>query len=150
MRTTNEHMSASRNSSDTSFTTINSVSIALAETELDIENRSSYSDVIGRPTNTPITKERIAAAKRFSLMIIVINVVFIICYIPQLAVLLSLFFNRSFWIQRTKDELIIINFIEQMVIMNNIVNPFVYGMFDRKFRTEAKTLMCTCCKYRNK
>ncbi|VDI33408.1 cholecystokinin A receptor [Mytilus galloprovincialis] len=157
MKTTNEQMSASRNSLKTSFTNIHSVSMSLAETDLEKnsngtnnENRSTNCDVTEQRTNTSIPEERISAAKRFSLMIIVINVVFILCYIPQLALLLSLFFNRNFWIKRTEDELIIIAFIEQMMIINNIVNPFVYGMFDRKFRAEAKTLMCTCCKYKNK
>ncbi|CAG2239746.1 unnamed protein product [Mytilus edulis] len=149
MRTTHETMSASRNSLDTSFANINYVSMSLAEIDLyntsngtNSENMSSDYDVTGRQINTSITDERISAAKCFLLMIIVLNVVFILCYIPQLALLLSLFFNRNFWIQRTEDEVIIINFIEQMILLNNTVNPFVYVMFDRQFRAESKTLMC--------
>ncbi|CAC5357983.1 unnamed protein product [Mytilus coruscus] len=156
MNTTNANMSASQNSFDTSFANINSVSNSLSETYLDNtsigtdkENMSTNCDVTARQMNGSIPEERISAAKRFSLMIIVINVVFILCYIPQLVLLFSLIYYRHFWIQRTEDEVIIFTFIEQMMIINNIVNPFVYGMFDRKFRAEAKTLMCTYCKFRN-
>ncbi|CAG2216615.1 unnamed protein product [Mytilus edulis] len=70
MKTTNTQLSASHNSLETSFANINSVSISLAEN--DIENTSNNTnngnmstncDVSGRQTNTPITEERIAAAK---------------------------------------------------------------------------------------
>ncbi|CAG2208276.1 unnamed protein product [Mytilus edulis] len=101
MRTTNEQMSASRNSLDTSFTNIHSVSMSLAETDLEktsngtnSEHMSSDCDVTGRQINMSITDERIYAAKRFSLMIIVINVVFILCYIPHYLNMTS-FIKRS-------------------------------------------------------
>ncbi|CAC5381774.1 unnamed protein product [Mytilus coruscus] len=102
-----------------------------------------------RPRNKSKPEERISAAKRFSLMIIIINVVFILCYIPQLVSLFSLIYYRHFFISRTEDMVSVFTFIDQMVIINNCVNPFVYGMFDRRFRVEAKTLMCTYCKLRN-
>ncbi|CAG2250582.1 CMKLR1 [Mytilus edulis] len=72
MRTTNTQLSASHNSLETSFANINSVSISLAENDLESTsnatnngNMSTNCDVTGRQTNTPITKERISAAKRF-------------------------------------------------------------------------------------
>ncbi|CAC5422393.1 unnamed protein product [Mytilus coruscus] len=102
-RTTHAQLSASRNSLDTNFANINSVSMSLAETDLEKtsnetsnENMSTNWDVPERQINTSITEERISAAKRFSLMTLVINLVFILCYIPQLVLLLWVFFNRNF------------------------------------------------------
>ncbi|CAC5422394.1 unnamed protein product [Mytilus coruscus] len=64
MRTTNAQMSASRHSLETNFANINSVSMSLAETDLEKtsnetnnENMSTNCDVTERPMNTSITEE---------------------------------------------------------------------------------------------
>ena len=86
------------------------------------------------------------SSRRFSYMFMVISFSFILSYIPQIFLLFSLFRDRYFWIKSSHVETIVYKFLDQMVMINNIVNPFVYGFFDMKFRSAAKTLICKCCK----
>lgn len=84
------------------------------------------------------------SSRLFSYMFMVISLSFILSYIPQIFLLYSLFRDRYFWIKSSQVETIVYKFLDQMVMINNIVNPFVYGFFDKKFRSAAKALIC--CK----
>lgn len=86
------------------------------------------------------------SSRRFSYMFMVISFSFILSYIPQIFLLFSLFRDRYFWIKSSHVETIVYKFLDQMVMINNIVNPIVYGFFDKKFRSAAKTLICKCYK----
>lgn len=83
--------------------------------------------------------------KRFSYMITIISVAFILSCIPQISLLFAFSQNRYFWTEATETELIVFRFMDHMMIINNVVNPYVYGYFDLKFRHSAKELLCCCC-----
>jgi hypothetical protein len=96
-----------------------------AEANIKMEPRSNHKD----------------SSRLFSYMFMVISLSFILSYIPQIFLLYSLFRDRYFWIKSSHQETIVYKFLDQMVMINNIVNPFVYGFFDKKFRSAAKALI---------
>ncbi|CAC5414784.1 unnamed protein product [Mytilus coruscus] len=97
-------------------------------------------------SNTDLTraeeKDHTSASRNFSLMIMVISIAFILSYVIQVAFLFSMVNDRYFWTKQTEAEAIAFRFMDQLVTVNNVVNPFVYGFFDRKFRHAAKSLFC--------
>ena len=86
------------------------------------------------------------SSRRFPYMFMVISLSFILSYIPQIFLLFSMFRDPYFWIKSSHVETIVYKFLDQMVMINNIVNPFVYGFSDKKFRSAAKTLICKFCR----
>lgn len=101
-------------------------------------NQSNKPDL----TNMRNEKDHTSASRNFSLMIMVISIAFIISYIIQIAFLFSMVNDRYFWTKQTEAEASAFRFMDQLVTVNNIVNPFVYGFFDKKFRHAAKSLFC--------
>ena len=89
------------------------------------------------------------SSRRFPYMFMVISLSFILSYIPQIFLLFSMFRDPYFWIKSSHVETIVYKFLDQMVMINNIVNPFVYGFFNKKFRSAAKTLICKFCRQIN-
>jgi len=78
-------------------------------------------------------KKRMLSSHRYSYMFMVI----------ALAFMLGIG-DTMFWVNRTKIELSLFSFIREMNVINNIVNPFVYGFFDRHFRQETQKLLNIC------
>ncbi|XP_048737637.1 alpha-2Db adrenergic receptor-like [Ostrea edulis] len=79
---------------------------------------------------------------RYSYMFMTITMVFVIAYLPRIVImLLESVFVQSFW--RKPDSVIIgLLFLYRLYIVNHVVNPFIYGFFDAKFRHEVKRLIC--------
>lgn len=75
---------------------------------------------------------------RYSYIFISITFFFAISYIPTVVV--SAFESRSteFWINQSYASLQILLVLRRMYILNHIVNPVIYGYFDRSFRREVK------------
>lgn len=75
---------------------------------------------------------------RYSYIFISITFFFAISYIPTVVV--SVFESRSpeFWINQPYALLQILLVLRRMYILNHIVNPVIYGYFDRSFRREVK------------
>ncbi|XP_033745145.1 bombesin receptor subtype-3-like [Pecten maximus] len=82
---------------------------------------------------------------RLSQIFILITLVFIICSVPKLGMMIYESQNEKFWIELSPSELSGYRFIYTSFIINSIINPFIYGFFDRRFRKEAYYL-CRCFK----
>ena len=107
------------------------------------------SDDQASPTDHPEKPKKLSSASsvtRFSYMVMVISLAYILSCIPQISLLFSLCRNRYFWVENTDTEAAIFKFMDQMMIINNIVNPYVYGYFDLKFRLATKEVLCGHCK----
>lgn len=83
-------------------------------------------------------RKRMLSSHNYSYMFMVIALAFMVSYLPQFILLFVGIGDTNFWVKRTNTELTVFSLIREMNVINNIVNPFVYGFFDRRFREEAK------------
>ncbi|XP_063400377.1 cholecystokinin receptor-like [Mytilus trossulus] len=77
---------------------------------------------------------------KFTIMFMMITIVFLICYIPKVILIVIEGLNPYFWQNFSDNELPGILFIYRMYIVNNVINPFIYAFMDIDFRKETKTL----------
>ncbi|OWF54238.1 Cholecystokinin receptor type A [Mizuhopecten yessoensis] len=82
---------------------------------------------------------------RLSLIFMLITLVFIVCYVPKVGLMIYESRNENFWIELPPSELSGFRFLYTAFIINNIVNPIIYGFLDRRFRDEVYGL-CPCVK----
>jgi len=71
-----------------------------------------------------------------------ITVIFVITYIPKVTLMIVESQNANFWLTMSAEEFTGYRFLYTFYIINNIVNPFIYGFFDVKFREELKIFFC--------
>lgn len=81
---------------------------------------------------------------RMAMIFILITVVFIISFLPKVGLMVYESRNENFWTELSPSELGGYRFLYTAFIINNIVNPFIYGMFDRRFRTQVIKVFCAC------
>lgn len=90
------------------------------------------------------TRRCMPFAHRYSFMFMTIAFAFIISYVPRIVVLAYSIKDPKFFGKITKTELAMVAFSREMNVVNNVVNPYIYGFFDKRFREETKKLLC--CK----
>lgn len=78
---------------------------------------------------------------KFTVMFIVITIVFLICYIPKVILLVIEGLNPQFWENFTDTQRAGMLFLYRSYIINNIANVFIYAFMDKQFRKEAKLLL---------
>ena len=71
-----------------------------------------------------------------SIVFLFISVIFIVCYSSKISMMIWESLHENFWIEVSTSEVGIYRFLYTFFIINNIVNPFIYGFFDRRFREE--------------
>lgn len=81
---------------------------------------------------------------KFTLMFMLITVIFLICFIPKAIVMLMEARDLSFWEKFSNTERSVLLFVYRIYILNNIINPFIYAFLDRRFSKQIKMLH-TCC-----
>ncbi|XP_061193879.1 neuropeptide FF receptor 2-like [Saccostrea echinata] len=83
---------------------------------------------------------------RLSWMFILMTVLNVVCYVPKL--ILDIHFNRDryFFIGKPMSLCLLLVFFDNFYLFNNVVNPFIYGFFDKEFRNRFKKRFCTYCK----
>ncbi|CAC5359707.1 CCKAR [Mytilus coruscus] len=78
---------------------------------------------------------------RFTIMFMVITIVFLLCYSPVGTLLLLEGFFPDFWERLTSTETSVILVLYHSYIINNIANPFIYAFMDPEFYKKAKTVL---------
>lgn len=86
-------------------------------------------------------KKCIQLSHTFSFMLMAMAVGFGISYIPQFVILFLTINNGRFLFDKYDSETIWISFFREMAIINHIINPFIYGLYDKVFRLEVKKIM---------
>lgn len=71
---------------------------------------------------------------RFSYMFMTIALLFIITYIPSNILKMCELHHPEMWIELPHWRLHVYLFFRQGYILNHVVNPFIYGLFDSGFR----------------
>ncbi|XP_061164359.1 cholecystokinin receptor type A-like [Saccostrea echinata] len=89
-------------------------------------------------------KRNRAVVHKFTLMFMLITVIFFVCYIPKVILLLLEARNPKFWEELSDSARAGVVFVYRMYIINNITNPFIYAFLDNKFATEIKKLIKMC------
>ena len=79
---------------------------------------------------------------RLTVMFMIIAAVYVISFIPKLAMMILESRKTDFWLTLTPSELGGYRFLYTINIINNVVNPLVYGLMDKTFQTEFKALLC--------
>jgi hypothetical protein len=82
--------------------------------------------------------------KRITLMLFMITLVFVLSFIPHLALILLNAFNTSFIQDMTPTEVSVYNVFLRSFVINNMANPIIYGFCDKKFRSECFNCIFRC------
>ncbi|XP_033735869.1 orexin receptor type 1-like [Pecten maximus] len=90
----------------------------------------------------PNTNRKNISGYRLSVMFMIITAVFVLCYIPKIAMMMFESKIERFWLTLDISSYGAYRFLYTMYIINSIVNPVIYGFFDRKFRQELLSLCC--------
>ena len=114
-------------------------------------NQESISESVPHPqcsgnrqstTADPRLQNHRSPGYRVTIMFMIIAGVFVICFIPKLAMMIWESRKTDFWLTLTPSELGGLRFLYTFFIVNFITNAFVYGFMDKKFQTEFKKWMC--------
>ncbi|XP_048777288.2 probable G-protein coupled receptor No18 [Ostrea edulis] len=81
---------------------------------------------------------------KFTLMFMLITIIFLLCYIPKVIIMLQEARNPKFWEEFSDSARAGVLFVYRMYIINNITNPIIYAFLDEQFAKEIKTLIKVC------
>ena len=109
-------------------------------TQNSMDNRGKSADV-GKPNQDHREKLNKKILHRFSLMFMLITIIFLICYIPTMTMIFLGALNTTEWDEFSDSARAALRFVYTMYIINNVSNPFVYAFLDTKFR-KALIQMC--------
>ncbi|CAC5403676.1 unnamed protein product [Mytilus coruscus] len=103
---------------------------------------------IGKNRKTPI--RLFFKQHRYTIIFITITITFFITYLPRVTLMLLETIHTDFWIKfQGKPSLQILIFLNRLHIINCIVNPLLYGIFDEKFKHHfIKLFRFKCMKNR--
>ena len=79
---------------------------------------------------------------KFTLMFMLITVIFVICYIPTVILIILNALNAIKWDDNGDSGWAAVRFIYTLYIINNVSNPFVYAFLDTKFRNALRKMCC--------
>ncbi|CAC5411308.1 unnamed protein product [Mytilus coruscus] len=81
-------------------------------------------------------KEKFNRKHKYTFIFIAISVICIVTYTPRLILMIIESADRKFWFLSTSNLSLFpfLKFLNRFYIVNNIVNPFLYAMFDPKFK----------------
>ncbi|XP_062586977.1 trissin receptor-like [Saccostrea cucullata] len=108
----------------------------------EIQQKSSRKE--GRTihrSNTDARKEKVKA--KINLMFLIIILVYILSYIPTLGILIATYTLSDFtYLELSTAGINLWLFSARFLLLNHVINPFIYGYFDIKLRTEFEKLCC--------
>jgi hypothetical protein len=77
------------------------------------------------------------------LMFLVIISVYIVSYLPTFVILLVTYIARDFdYVQLSSLGINGWIMAARLIYLNHIVNPFIYGYFDGKLKSELRRIFC--------
>ncbi|XP_033744111.1 orexin receptor type 2-like [Pecten maximus] len=121
-----------------------SLSTAITHTTASFESISLPTETADHGTNRHCAQRDVGQRLevRLTLIFMLISLVFIICYAPKITLMVYESRNESFWIELDLAEMGGYRFLYTLIYINNIVNPVIYGFFDRRFRQEVTSTFC--------
>ncbi|CAC5413088.1 unnamed protein product [Mytilus coruscus] len=70
----------------------------------------------------------------------IITLIFLICSLPKIMITILETVTTDFWEKASDIERLVLMFVHQGYILNNIANPFIDAFFDETFKTEIKSM----------
>jgi len=122
------------------------------------ENHAEINNGNITTNNTEINKGKITTTNsevnsklnhKLTTMFLVITVVFILSYAPKVVLIVVEGFDDTLWDNLSDSTRNGLTFVNEIFILNNIINPFVYTFMDTKFRKESKFLCSGMFRKRN-
>ena len=83
---------------------------------------------------------------RLSWMFIIMTLLNIICYTPKLVLDVQHSMDRYFFLNKDDSTFLILSIADNLYLLNNAINPFLYGFFDREFKNRFTKRLCFKCK----
>lgn len=81
---------------------------------------------------------------KMNVMFLTIIVFYILSYLPSIVILILTYTLHNFYYLQLPESLMNVwIFFARFLLLNHVINPFIYGYFDVKLRSEIKHL---CCK----
>lgn len=100
-----------------------------------------------RHTN-PDKQSKEKNTRKITLMMMTITIVFILTYLPFIALSIVDVINEEFWDDLTANETVLYDLLLRLYLLNNVANPLIYSFWDNRFRREVIRLVrkLACCK----
>lgn len=90
--------------------------------------------------NKKSMEKRTKTKHRFTVMLMFIALIYVLSNVPSLALIVSWKDDPEFWTVSNDVTMNILIILRRLFLVNNIVNPFLYGYFDLTFRRKVKEL----------
>lgn len=158
-RNTQENTSIIRNSLNISS---QRKSLDMSLDSLDILNsnadRTSNTSIEGTPrsrSSSIITEYAIRGSikvkvhfqrHRHSWMCMMISLMYVIAFTPRISLMFIESLYPTFWDNLDNYQIRLCLFFYRLYIINHVINPFIFGFFDKLFREECRKLFCECRK----
>lgn len=84
--------------------------------------------------------QQILRKHKTSIMFLSITVLFAVSHLPRIVLMILESKNEKFWDQLSGPQLRFCLFLYRVYLVNNILNPAIYSVFDKSFRKECKSL----------
>ncbi|XP_071140152.1 orexin receptor type 2-like [Mytilus edulis] len=98
-----------------------------------------------KPQKIPKTKvdkdsKKTNITHKLTTMFMVITMFFILCYVPKVILLVMEGLYDGFWENMSDNLRHVLTLVNEIYIINNIINPFIYAFMDSRFQNESKNL----------
>lgn len=85
--------------------------------------------------------------EQVTIMFFYLIVTYVLSYTPPLIIWILLYTSDDIESSLTKPERTVLIFLSNLVLLNHVLNPFIYGYFDTKFKEQLRKL-CQRKKYK--
>ncbi|VDI41798.1 Hypothetical predicted protein [Mytilus galloprovincialis] len=108
------------------------------------ENVSTVPSTIRTRRTSKLTRIicRIKRRHRFSIMFFIITLLFCISFLPRIALMIVESVISNFWDNLSDAEYVTVLSFYRGYLLNYVVNPVMYLIFDTVFRTSCKQMCC--------
>ncbi|XP_045182760.2 uncharacterized protein LOC123541372 [Mercenaria mercenaria] len=117
------------------------------ETEGVIEAHSKGSEIHSKIVPNKSKEHVSVKTMKFTTVMFVITIVFIVSFLPHLALSLWRAFQGTYEGETLSGAgLVVFQIGLRSYLLNSAINPFIYGCFNSKFRAFIYMKFCRCCK----
>lgn len=110
----------------------------------DQDEKSRKKSVGGNSMDSEKSGHGYNVRTKMNVMFLTIILLYILSYIPSIGILILTYtLNNFYYLQLPGSLMNVWIFFARFLLLNHVINPFIYGYFDVKFRSELKHL---CCK----
>ncbi|XP_060079505.1 neuropeptide Y receptor type 1-like [Ylistrum balloti] len=123
------------------------VCVSSSSDGLDEENPSTFTEtkLSSSQPHGKTSRKMKTAGNRISIMFLVISLVYVLCFVPTLIAIVKSPLDRNDWEEKSTVERLGLRTANAWYIINNIVNPVIYGFFDKSLRREIASWSYSIC-----